>query len=77
MPMESQSYRKMVAWFQTVAAADLGVKGRRGKEATGKEDEQELYYYVPTNTEEDAWQVATGPDLPLRSSAGEEVTEEA
>ena len=32
---------------------------------------------MPTNAEEDAWQTAIRPDLPLRNDAGEEVSEEA
>ena len=32
---------------------------------------------MPTNTEEDAWQKATRPNLPFRNTVGQEVTEEA
>jgi hypothetical protein len=56
---------------ETATAAELGI------ESQGDNGEQELYYYVPTNTEEDAWQTAHRPHLPLRNDAGEEVTEEA
>lgn len=62
---------------ETVTAAELGIVGREAKNGTDEEDQQDVYYYVPTNTEEHAWQAATRPNIPLRSMAGEEVTEEA
>ena len=57
------------------SAADRRAQGQGDEDGT--EEDQKLYYYVPTNAEEDAWQNATRPDLPLRNGAGEEVSEEA
>ena len=74
-PNERRNYHADGA-VETAAAAELGVEGHGDNEATDEEHEQELYYYVPENTEEDAWQTARRPDLPLRNNAGEEVTEE-
>ena len=74
-PNERRRYHADGA-IETATAAELGVEGQGDNEATGNENEQELYYYVPKNTEEDAWQTATRPDLPLRNNAGEEVTAE-
>ena len=63
---------------ETVTAAELGLEEHEDKEVvTGTQEDKELYYYVPTNIEEDAWQAATRPDMPLRNDAGQEVTEEA
>ena len=74
-PNERRNYHADGA-IETAAAAELGVEGHGDSEATDEEHEQELYYYVPENTEEDAWQTARRPDLPLRNNAGEQVTEE-
>ena len=46
------------------------------KAEDGEEKEHELYYYVPKNDPETAWQKAVRPKLPLRNNAGQEVTEE-
>ena len=42
----------------------------------GEDDNHELYYYVPNNNTDTAWQKAVRPDLPLRNNAGQVVTEE-
>ena len=76
-PNERRRYHADGA-VETATAAELGLEEHEDKEVvTGTQEDKELYYYVPTNIEEDAWQAATRPDLPLRNDAGQEVTEEA
>ena len=67
-PNERRRYHADGA-VETATAAELGI--------TDQEDDQELFYYVPTNAEEEAWQTAVRPELVLRNNAGAEVTEEA
>ena len=73
-PNERRRYHAGGA-IETVTAAELGGE-RYGHEAADEESKQELYFYVPKNTEEDMWQTAVRPDLPLRNNAGDEVSEE-
>ena len=63
---------------ETATATQLGLESQLDTKATQEEadEEHELYYYVPTHTEDDAWQQATRPNLPLRSNVGDKVTEE-
>ena len=61
---------------ETATPAELGVEAQGDDKDTSNADGQGMYYYVPANTETDAWQPAVRPDLPLRSNAGDEVTEE-
>ena len=75
-PNERRHYHADGA-VETATAAELGVESQGDNEGNCEEHMQELSYYVPENTEEDAWQTATRPDLPLRNNAGAEVTEEA
>ena len=74
-PNERRRYQADGA-VETATTVELGVEGTGSEDATCEEDKQELYYYVPTNTEDNAWQTATRASLPLRNNAGEEVTEE-
>ena len=57
---------------ETATAAEIGLESKEEDE----DDEHKLYYYVPTNAQENAWQEAERPELPLRNNAGQEVTEE-
>ena len=63
---------------ETAMATQLGLESQHDTKATQEEadEEHELYYYVPTHTEDDAWQQATRPNLPLRNNTGDKVTEE-
>ena len=62
---------------ETVTSAELSQKMYGNEDASLNEGDKELYYYVPSNAEDDAWQTAIRPDLPLRDDTGEEISEEA
>ena len=62
---------------ETATAAGLDMEDQGDAEGTEAESQHELYYYVPTNADEDAWPTTTRPDLLLRNNAGEEVTGDA
>ena len=71
-PNERQRYHAD-GGVETATAEELGIEEEEEDE---EENERELYYYVPKNDPETAWQKAVRPKLPLRNNAGEDVTEE-
>ena len=62
---------------ETATAAELGLEETKTDGNDNEEALPDLFYYVPANNEDDAWQPAIRPDLPLRNDAGDEVSEEA
>ena len=74
-PNERRNYHADGA-AETATRAELGLEVHENDDAAGDEETKQLYYYDPKDAEEDMWQPAVRPALPLRSDARDELTEE-